>query len=109
MPCPRRRRVRVATVQGLRSCAGGQSSIRHQDPNYADIGISCTSDATLVSTLPDKDKDWVDAKRVKAFKHHGPDTGLRNAKNLAAQPVWSPQVIYRSGLDGQRESPRIWE
>jgi transposase-like protein len=35
--------------------------------------------------LPDKDKDWVDAKLVKAFNHPDPDTGLRNAKNLAVQ------------------------
>ena len=35
--------------------------------------------------LPDKDKVWVDAKLVKAFSHPDPDTGLRNAKHLAAQ------------------------
>ena len=35
--------------------------------------------------LPDKDKDWVDAKLVKAFGHADPDQGLRNAKQLAAQ------------------------
>ena len=35
--------------------------------------------------LPDKDKDWVDAKLVKAFGHADPDQGLRNAKHLAAQ------------------------
>ncbi len=35
--------------------------------------------------LPDKDKQWVDAKLVKAFGHADPDTGLANAKNLAAQ------------------------
>lgn len=35
--------------------------------------------------LPDKDKAWVDAKLVKAFGHPDPDTGLRNAKHLAAQ------------------------
>ncbi|HEX9177667.1 MAG TPA: IS256 family transposase [Mycobacterium sp.] len=35
--------------------------------------------------LPDKDKAWVDAKLVKAFGHADPDTGLRNAKSLAAQ------------------------
>jgi putative transposase len=35
--------------------------------------------------LPDKDKAWVDAKLVKAFNHPDPDTGLRNAKSLAAQ------------------------
>jgi putative transposase len=35
--------------------------------------------------LPDKDKAWVEAKLVKAFNHPDPDTGLRNAKGLAAQ------------------------
>jgi putative transposase len=35
--------------------------------------------------LPDKDKAWVDAKLVKAFGHADPDTGLHNAKSLAAQ------------------------
>jgi transposase-like protein len=35
--------------------------------------------------LPDKDKDWVDAKLVKAFRHADPDQGLRQAKSLAAQ------------------------
>ena len=35
--------------------------------------------------LPDKDKDWVDAKLVKAFGHPDPEQGLRNAKSLAAQ------------------------
>jgi transposase-like protein len=35
--------------------------------------------------LPDKDKDWVDAKLVKAFGHPGPEQGLYNAKSLAAQ------------------------
>jgi transposase-like protein len=35
--------------------------------------------------LPDKDKAWVEAKLVKAFNHPDPDTGLRNAKSLAAQ------------------------
>ena len=35
--------------------------------------------------LPDKDKDWVYAKLVKAFGHPDPQQGLRNAKSLAAQ------------------------
>jgi transposase-like protein len=35
--------------------------------------------------LPDKEKAWVEAKLVKAFNHPDPDTGLRNAKSLAAQ------------------------
>ena len=35
--------------------------------------------------LPDKDKDWVDAKLVKAFGHPDPEQGLSNAKRLAAQ------------------------
>jgi transposase-like protein len=33
--------------------------------------------------LPDKEKDWVDAKLVKAFTHPDPDQGLRNARHLA--------------------------
>ncbi len=35
--------------------------------------------------LPDKEQAWVDAKLVKAFAHPDPDTGLANAKSLAAQ------------------------
>jgi putative transposase len=35
--------------------------------------------------LPDKEKAWVDAKLVKVFGHPDPDTGLCNAKSLAAQ------------------------
>lgn len=33
--------------------------------------------------LPDKEKDWVDAKLVKAFGHPDPAQGLRNARHLA--------------------------
>ncbi len=33
--------------------------------------------------LPDKEKDWVDAKLVKAFGHPDPEQGLRNARHLA--------------------------
>ena len=39
----------------------------------------------LADHLPDKEQAWVDAKLVKAFGHPDPDTGLRNAKSLAAQ------------------------
>ena len=35
--------------------------------------------------LPDKEQAWVDAKLVKAFAHPDPETGLANAKSLAAQ------------------------
>jgi transposase-like protein len=35
--------------------------------------------------LPDKEQAWVDAKLVKAFAHADPNTGLANAKSLAAQ------------------------
>ncbi len=35
--------------------------------------------------LPDKDKDWVDAKLVKALHHPDPAQGLRNAQHLATQ------------------------
>jgi putative transposase len=40
---------------------------------------------SIADHLPDKEKAWVDAKLVKAFNHPDPDTGLRNAKSLAAQ------------------------
>jgi putative transposase len=33
--------------------------------------------------LPDKEKDWVDAKLVRAFNHPDPAQGLRNARHLA--------------------------
>ncbi len=39
----------------------------------------------IAEHLPDKDKDWVDAKLVKAFGHPDPELGLRQAKNLAGQ------------------------
>ena len=39
----------------------------------------------IADHLPDKDKDRVDAKLVKAFGHPDPEQGLRNAKSLAAQ------------------------
>ena len=35
--------------------------------------------------LPSKERAWVDARLVKAFAHPDPDTGLANAKSLAAQ------------------------
>jgi putative transposase len=34
--------------------------------------------------LPDKEKEWVDAKLVKAFGHPDPEQGLRNARHLAS-------------------------
>jgi transposase-like protein len=52
--------------------------------------------------LPDKDKAWVDAKLVKAFGHADPDTGLCNAKRLAAQLEKSypgAAASLREGLD----------
>jgi putative transposase len=39
----------------------------------------------IADHLPDKEQAWVDAKLVKAFAHPDPDTGLSNAKRLAAQ------------------------
>ena len=39
----------------------------------------------LADHLPDKDKEWVDAKLVKAFSHPDPGQGLCNAKHLAGQ------------------------
>jgi putative transposase len=52
--------------------------------------------------LPDKDKDWVDAKLAKAFGHPDPEAGLRNAKSLAAQLAKSypsAAASLREGLD----------
>jgi putative transposase len=52
--------------------------------------------------LPDKDKAWVDAKLVKAFGHPDPDTGLRNAKSIAAQldkTYPSAAASLREGLE----------
>jgi putative transposase len=52
--------------------------------------------------LPDKDKAWVEAKLVKAFNHPDPDTGLRNAKSLAAQlnkSYPSAAASLREGLE----------
>jgi putative transposase len=56
----------------------------------------------IAEHLPDKDKDWVDAKLVKAFGHHDPEQGLRNAKQLAAQLDKSypgAAASLREGLD----------
>jgi putative transposase len=36
----------------------------------------------IAEHLPDKDKDWVDAKLVKAFSHPDPEHGLRTPNNL---------------------------
>ena len=52
--------------------------------------------------LPDKDKDWVDAKLVKAFGHPDPEQGLRNAKRLAVQldkSYPSAAASLREGLE----------
>ena len=52
--------------------------------------------------LPDKDKDWVEAKLVKAFNHPDPEQGLRNAQRLAAQldkNYPSAAASLREGLD----------
>ena len=52
--------------------------------------------------LPDKDKAWVEAKLVKAFNHPDPDTGLRNAKSLAAElnkSYPSAAASLREGLE----------
>jgi hypothetical protein len=39
----------------------------------------------LADHLPDNQKQWVDAKLVKAFAHPDPEQGMRNVKSLAAQ------------------------
>ena len=52
--------------------------------------------------LPDKDKDWVDAKLVKAFNHPDPAQGLHNVQHLATQldkTYPSAAGSLREGLD----------
>jgi putative transposase len=52
--------------------------------------------------LPDKDKDWVDAKLRKAFGHPDPEQGMLNAKSLAAQldkSYPSAAASLREGLE----------
>jgi putative transposase len=65
-----------ALAAAVREVFGAKAAIQrctlHKRRNIADY-------------LPDKEKAWVDAKLVKAFNHPDPDTGLRNAKSLAAQ------------------------
>ena len=65
-----------ALAAGVREVFGAKAAIQrctlHKRRNIADH-------------LPDKEKAWVDAKLVKAFNNPDPDTGLRNAKQLAAQ------------------------
>jgi NAD(P)H-binding/Transposase, Mutator family len=58
--------------------------------------------ANVAEHLPDKQQAWVDAKLVKAFAHADPDTGLANAKSLAAQlgkNYPSAASSLREGLD----------
>jgi putative transposase len=60
--------------------------------------------------LPDKDKDWVDAKLVKAFGHPDPEQGLRNAKSLAAQldkRYPSAAASLREGLEEMFTAARL--
>ena len=70
----RHRRRQGAGRRGARRCSATRPLIQrctlHKRRNVADH-------------LPDKDKDWVDAKLVKAFGHADPDQGLRNARELA--------------------------
>jgi len=60
--------------------------------------------------LPDKDKAWVEAKLVKAFNHPDPDTGLRNAKSLAAElnkSYPSAAASLREGLEEMSTVARL--
>jgi len=60
--------------------------------------------------LPDKEQAWVDAKLVKAFAHADPDTGLANAKSLAAQlekNYPSAASSLREGLEGMFTVARL--
>jgi transposase-like protein len=63
-----------ALAAGVRDVFGDKALIQrctlHKRRNVADH-------------LPDKEKEWVDAKLVKAFGHPDPEQGLRNAKHLA--------------------------
>ena len=60
--------------------------------------------------LPDKEQAWVDAKLVKAFGHPDPDTGLANAKTLAAQLEKNhPGAAARCARGSKRCSPSpVW-
>src|SRR3974390_1812158 len=53
--------------------------------------------------LPNKDKDWVDAKLAKAFGHPDPEAGLRNTKSLAAQLAKSYPSAAASLREGLEE------
>jgi len=82
-----------ALAAGVREVFGAKAAIQrctlHKRRNLADH-------------LPDKDKAWVDAKLVKAFNHPDPDTGLCNAKSLAAQldkTYPSAAASLREGLE----------
>src|ERR1700739_3562045 len=57
----------------------------------------------IAEHLPDKEKDWVDAKLVKAFGHADPEQGLRNAKQLAAQLDKSYPGAAASLREGMQE------
>lgn len=63
-----------ALAAAVREVFGGKALVQrctlHKRRNVADH-------------LPDKEKDWVDAKLVKAFGHPDPEQGLRNARHLA--------------------------
>jgi putative transposase len=63
-----------ALAAAVREVFGGKALVQrctlHKRRNVADH-------------LPDKEKEWVDAKLVKAFGHPDPEQGLRNARHLA--------------------------
>jgi putative transposase len=63
-----------ALAAAVREVFGGKAIVQrctlHKRRNVADH-------------LPDKEKEWVDAKLVKAFGHPDPEQGLRNARHLA--------------------------
>ena len=64
----------------------------------------------LAEHLPDKDKAWVEAKLVTAFNHPDPDTGLRNAKSLAAElnkSYPSAAASLREGLEEMSTVARL--
>jgi transposase-like protein len=63
-----------ALAAAVREVFGGKALVQrctwHKRRNVADH-------------LPDKEKEWVDAKLVKAFGHPDPEQGLRHARHLA--------------------------
>lgn len=71
----------LVVIDGAKALAAGVREV------FGDKALAqrCTlhKRRNVADHLPDKDKEWVDAKLVKAFGHADPDQGLRNARELA--------------------------